>query len=125
MKKAFAAILALIYFATSMGAAVNMHYCMGKLYAVDLMSAVKCNHCGMEKSDGCCKDEVKVLKVKDIHQQATADVKFNAPVAVLNSHQVSYNSLVHVVAPSIATCTHSPPLSSTRSLCILNCVFRI
>jgi len=68
MKKLLITITALVYFAVSSGATVNLHYCMGKLMSWDLSakSKGKCDSCGMEKTGhkGCCHDEHKQLKVE-------------------------------------------------------------
>ena len=68
MKKFFTAILAVLYLATSSGATIHMHYCMGKLanWSLSNSELKTCPSCGMEKShesdNGCCKDEQKFLK---------------------------------------------------------------
>lgn len=68
MKKISVVILALVYFATSTGATLSMHYCMGKLADWELgqNKSKTCAFCGMEKGDendnGCCKDEQKFIK---------------------------------------------------------------
>ena len=126
MKKVFATILALIYFITSTGATVNIHYCMGKLYAVDLVATTKCGKCGMENDKGgCCKDEIKTVKLNDSHQPATAQIAFTAPVAVIHNYPSPLAFADAIVIPKAATKNNSPPGSSGTSRCVLNCVFRL
>ena len=79
MKKFFAAILAILYFATTTGATVHLHYCMDKLVEQSLWHSEKdqCSKCGMDKSlekKGCCKDEYKQVKVGNAHY--SPDVAF-------------------------------------------------
>lgn len=68
MKKFITAILAVLYLATSSGATIHMHYCMGKLadWGLSDSKLKTCPKCGMEKTEksdnGCCKDEQKFLK---------------------------------------------------------------
>jgi hypothetical protein len=68
LKKIIAVILAFLYLSTSTDAAITIHYCMGKLYAIDLAHNDHCGKCGMKKMDGCCKDVVKLVKIQDKHQ---------------------------------------------------------
>jgi hypothetical protein len=68
LKKAITILLALVYFGTSIGATIHMHYCMGEItgWGLTVNASQKCGKCGMEKSVnngvGCCKDEIKVIK---------------------------------------------------------------
>jgi len=68
LKKTITIFLALVYFGTSTGATIHMHYCMGKMTGWGLVANAsdKCTKCGMQKAvkkDGhCCKDEVKFFK---------------------------------------------------------------
>ncbi len=84
MKKILVPILAFFYLATSTGATVHMHYCMGKLANSSLMhdDDATCSKCGMkkdnEKSNGCCKDEQKFIKNDKDQKNATSIVfEFN------------------------------------------------
>src|ERR687890_814593 len=74
MKRFLASILLLIYFCVSTGFVVSMHYCMNKFDSVQVGAAdsEKCGKCGMhtEDSDGCCRDEVKVVKLQQDSQLA-------------------------------------------------------
>ena len=71
MKRGAALILLLLYFATSTGATINFHFCMGAIENISLPgnSEKNCGKCGMEKKTspdtGCCKDEGKWIKIKD------------------------------------------------------------
>lgn len=53
-----------MYSASTIGATINMHYCMNKLAGITLKSTSndKCPKCGM-KNTGCCKDEKKQFKL--------------------------------------------------------------
>lgn len=68
MKKITIVILAILYLTTSSGLIMNMHYCMGKLVALDFLhnKGQLCSNCGMKETDNkdCCKQEKKLLKVE-------------------------------------------------------------
>ncbi len=130
MKKGIAAISLLFYFAATCGIVINSHYCMKRLVAVHLFeSKVKrCGNCGMKmhKSNHCCKDEVKVLKVVQ-DQNKIPVTKFELP---------SPETLAVTVSGFIAAAfynidetrhfhNHSPPQLSAQDTYLQNGVFRI
>lgn len=66
MKKFLLLLLAFAYIATSSGATIYIHQCMGKTtgWDLDIESNQSCDSCGMHKDapKNCCRDQVKVLK---------------------------------------------------------------
>ncbi|MEP6627013.1 MAG: hypothetical protein ABJA32_03475 [Ginsengibacter sp.] len=130
MKKFFLLILSFVYLATSSGATVYIHQCMGKMIAWELLEneGSSCTKCGMHKNapTDCCKDHVKVLKVQNdqslpnanhakvIGQSAIlpASINFSSPALIGNAHQSDAYYL-------------PPPRSSKISYCILYCNFLI
>lgn len=68
MKRLAAYILLLIYFTVSTGFVVSVHYCMNKVDSIKLGddSSEECGKCGMhlQESNGCCKDDVKMVKMQ-------------------------------------------------------------
>ena len=80
MKRILLAILSLVYLSSATGADLRFHYCMGKFESWSLghNEGRECGGCGMEKKasqrNGCCKDELKHVKLQ-VDQQST-----NAPV---------------------------------------------
>jgi hypothetical protein len=126
MKKILIAILALLYLAASSGIAMTVHYCMGKVSSIDLYSNNdKCGKCGMKKSNGCCKDKIKIIKIDDTHKLISNSINIFAPTAIVNNAQSCFNTNLHYQAIRSDFNDHSPPVSSGSSLCILYCVFRI
>jgi hypothetical protein len=81
MKRSAVAILAIIYFAISSGVVVNIHYCMGKMSSVKLQAWTP-SSCGcgkkMESKKGCCKTELKVVKIEDAQKATYADLAIQA-----------------------------------------------
>ncbi|MEN9548523.1 MAG: hypothetical protein RIR12_1114 [Bacteroidota bacterium] len=67
MRKAIFTLSVFCYLIASSGMVVNYHYCMKRLASVDFFetSSEVCGMCGMETHDsnGCCHDEVKVVKL--------------------------------------------------------------
>lgn len=125
MKKFFVTILTFIYLATTTGATLHTHYCMGKVFSVDFVKKDGCTKCGMQTSEDCCKDELKVIKVNDNHQQAFNEISFAPAFAIVEKqYKISADTLFSTTLAS-ATHNNSPPNSSGTSLCILHCVFRI
>lgn len=127
MKKILTAILLMVYFTVSTGFVVCAHYCMNRFTSVELGSGKdkKCTKCGMhKKNNGCCRDEVKMVKLQQIHtapQVISADFSLIAPLPLqinyILSPLVNRNSFDHYLV-------HGPPRKSL-DLYTLHCVFRI
>ena len=118
------------YLAVTSGVIVNSHFCMDKLDSTQLFatSSKVCGKCGMhtDKSHGCCRDEVKILKVD-------SDQKLNP---VLNFEIPSLEAIVMIPSEFIITSfynapkspiyfTHSPPLIGAQDTYLQNRSFRI
>ena len=130
MKKVVITILALIYMATSIGATLQLHYCMDQLIGWGFTNKIpgKCGKCGMikQKHNGCCHDEQKVIKIATDHKISEASfsfsgIKYMQPLnyfrtgnmlSLLSGVQFNYNS-------------HSPPRWHNVDTNIYICVFRI
>jgi hypothetical protein len=125
VKKAIAVILAFLYLSTSSDAAVTIHYCMGKLYAVDLAHNDHCGKCGMKKMDGCCKDVVKLIKIQDKHQLSSkpATALF-IPLLPVIPYTIVSESIFRKTDSQKNLHSHSPPFGRVP-LIILNSVFRV
>ena len=128
MKRSAVAILAIIYLAISSGVVVNIHYCMGKMSSAKLQAwtASSCG-CGkkMESKKGCCKTELKVVKIEDAQKATYADLAIQAPVTLLVTElcllQTPFYNAQSVIVPK----EHSPPITYGQETYLRNCVFRI
>ena len=130
MKKAVASISLFVYLLMSCGVIINSHYCMNKLDSTGFFSeaAEVCGKCGMHINDssGCCRDEVKVIKLDDDHKVTVQNV-FSLPTL----EAIVSTPSEFIVAPFVNNNVpeeiwdHSPPLPDGRSLHIKNSVFRI
>jgi hypothetical protein len=132
MKRFFAFILLLIYSVTSIGATVELHYCMGKLSGWTLAliesHSKECSKCGMEKTHldkGCCHDESKLLKIQDDQKANYVSLeisKLSVAAPVLIDHTVAYSlPKINELLPQ----SNAPPRISGVDVYIRNCVFRI
>lgn len=87
-----------------------------------------CDKCGMHitKSNGCCRDEVKIIKMVD-DQKVTAYTSFELP---------ALNAVVQLPSEFITASfvnanesrdfqNHSPPIPPGQDIYLQNCVFRI
>ena len=109
---------------------VNFHYCMDRLASTELFgTAVKvCSKCGMNihKSGGCCRDEVKIIKM-ETDQKAASHIVCELPalddLAYLPSQFIA-TSFINV-KESRHYQNHSPPLLTEQDTYLQNCVFRI
>lgn len=128
MKELVAFIWLFVYMGVSTGFAVSTHYCMNERRSVELGDVQKavCDKCGMPKkqSHGCCRDEVKVVKLQQDTQVAKLlmpSLEVSLPVAVVSQHLLSpfYNFMQSHARLRF----ESPPLP--EDLCVANRVFRI
>ncbi len=125
MKKLLATILAVVYLATSSGAVINAHYCMGKMYSVDFSTNNKCSKCGMKHEKGCCESKAKILQAQDVHQLAGTAISFQPYYAVITPAYNIYSATFPLLAPAFTAHNNSPPGALSKSLYILYCVFRL
>lgn len=129
MKRFFAAILLFTYLVTSTGFVVSTHYCMGKADGVQLGVAKEktCSKCGMhtEDSGGCCRDEVKVVKLQQDLQPA------KAILPAFSMHPAVTLASSFLITPFLNFKRHSrafgntPPLPQKTDIYLVHCVFRI
>lgn len=116
MKRAFATILAVFYLASSIGATVNLHYCMGEFVSFSLFGEQtgKCGKCGMEthsEDNGCCKNVQVIVEPNEDHLPGQAHQDFTTSFITL-IHPVCFSDDALIVKqhsdPEIKT-AHSPP----------------
>jgi hypothetical protein len=126
VKKALAAILLLVYFTVTTGFSLSVHYCMDEFESAQIGSSGDdvCDNCGMHKTDGCCREEVKVIKLSTSHvisQVPTIDLSL-AEIPVIYS-DFFFTSL-QKPSRQFPTLDHGPPIAD-QEIYLRNCVFRI
>jgi hypothetical protein len=77
-----------------------------------------------EDSDGCCKDELKFVKIQDEQQASVANFNFESIDAIVSTPEIILNDETLESEVSLPVNNHSPPSNDTP-IHILNCVFRI
>lgn len=130
MRKIGVFILLLCYLAFSTGVIINSHYCMNQLASTQLFAteSKECGICGMhiDDSHGCCRDEVKMVKMED-DQKVSTGVSFNLEAlttpAQLPSEFIA-TSFYNVPVQGY-TSDQPPPLLKGQETYLKNCVFRI
>ena len=113
LKRIFTIFIVFAYGLFSSGLVIDAHFCMGKLASVDWTSASSnsCAKCGMSKT-GCCKDEVKVVKLDDSHQLSSTSFIALAPATVPHSFDYAFdgrNRMVVALAPVTIISPHTSP----------------
>ncbi len=131
MKRILAISVAFIYLAITSGLVLQVHYCMGEQAGSSIqfaeVSNQTCGKCGMQNgSNKCCHDEVKFLKLQDVHKQVFADYQVSPPSALPRDFNF-IEPLLLFNSNSCALPNNSPPDDDTGqpSIFILNGVFRI
>lgn len=120
----------LCYLAFSSGVIINSHYCMNRLASTQLFQtgSKECGKCGMhiDDSHGCCRDEVKMVKMDD-DQKVSASVSLEIaalkmPVQI-PSEFISASFINVPLQESLDE--QPPPLLKGQETYIRHCVFRI
>lgn len=129
LKKVLATISTLIYFAVTSGIVINMHYCMDRLDSTELYKTKTevCGKCGMHvgESNGCCHDEIKIVKLTNDHNVSEFDHGIKAPEAPALNYNNLISDLNIELVQHVSYLNHSPPLISQQDTYLQNCVFRI
>ncbi len=130
MKKVLASILALLYFSTSVGATVNIHYCMDRMVGWSLINDASdtCDTCGMKKSitreNGCCKDDIKVIKNTSDQKINTTSLLFTSPEVFIAPGEMSLEHKILRIPEALPT-SNGPPLLHPEGIYLLHHCFRI
>jgi hypothetical protein len=114
----------MLYGVSSIGATVQLHYCCGKLKSIKLSSA-SVKDCGNKSKMGnkpCC--ETKEVKAKSQDQQDAFVFSLEKNAVELPNFFPQSNTAFTFEEPYFQHADYSPPPLS-KSLFVLNCVFRI
>ena len=118
------------YLGVTTGVVINFHYCMEKLASAKLFDtkSTKCGKCGMDilGSNGCCRDEVKIVKMEE-DQQVTVDFSYSLPSIEALTQETSEFIITSFYNGPVTRHyqNHSPPLLSAQDSYLKNSVFRI
>jgi hypothetical protein len=86
-----------------------------------------CGKCGMhaDEANGCCHDEVKVVKLSDDHQPSSIHFAITGISPEFTIPSVFIAASFENAGTKEYFVNHSPPLISMQDTYLLNCVFRI
>lgn len=94
---------------------LNLHYCGGEIKAISLVKTDESNCCGdMEEAeeDGCCKDEVKFIKINEL-QSIAKKVTLNflnfSYLCKIYSTEIQFTSLQEDYKENLLPLDHAPP----------------
>ena len=130
MKKVIVILLLFFYSAATIGATVNMHYCMNKFagYSLSTIKKDKCSKCGMNnsKKNSCCKDEKKQIKLSNDQQKTTLNNTVNILfTSVVNVTPVYINSYSVLNTFILYAHREPPPLIPKQGIQALYATFLI
>lgn len=132
MKKFLIIIVAFAYLATSIGATLHMHYCMGKLagWEIGYNQSHARAKCGNTKTgrvtNGCCRDELQVIK-NNTDQKITESVNQASQLVatVIPSSFIKFSSADIFVIAKEKPVINAPPGRSGIAIYIYDCSFLI
>ncbi len=112
------------------GLAISFHYCMNRLDSTTIFAATDdtCGRCGMhvDEAKGCCREEVKLVKLDDDHQlSALVDFSISQPVVEAPVSFAENASLIASNKAWMPAAVRPPPPDSGPQIYLANRVFRI
>ncbi|MDH5033133.1 MULTISPECIES: HYC_CC_PP family protein [Chryseobacterium] len=126
MKKILAILFSIFYFGFSSGAAFSIHYCMKELVSVSQKADDICAKCGVKEKKGCCKTEIKIVKVDDSQKSDYLNVDFLSAVSEIPvKHQFSAIDKSFSATKFTQIQINAPPESRPVPIYINHCNFRI
>lgn len=129
MKRIIATVLCVLYLASTSGATISFHYCMGKYigWNVSLATSNKCSNCDMNKKEnkGCCNDKHQTLQLTKDHIVADANIIHSYTFNELNTAYFTFTQSIPFKNIRTFYSIHSPPVQAGIPSFILYCVFRI
>ena len=132
LKKIAVIFLMFVYGTTTVGATVHLHFCMNKFISWNFTETENktCGKCGMKESatkKGCCKDEVKQLRIDNDHQKSTTASLLNIFEAPVIKNHLSLNEFTRVAfdAKSFKIIYSPPLLPSIQKRTVLYCTYII
>ncbi len=126
MKKILAILFSIFYFGFSSGASFSIHYCMKEFVSVSQKTDGICAKCGVKDKKGCCKTEIKVVKVDDSQRSDLLKIDFlgqisEAPV----KHQFALIDKSFSATKFTQIQINAPPEYRPVPIYINHCNFRI
>ena len=126
MKKILAILFSVFYFGFSSGAAFSIHYCMKEFVSVSQKADDICGKCGVKDKKGCCKTEIKIVKVDDSQKSDYLNVDFLSAVSEIPvEHQFAVIDKSFSAVKFTQIQINAPPEYMPVAIYINHCNFRI
>ncbi|RLJ32692.1 hypothetical protein CLU97_2155 [Chryseobacterium sp. 7] len=126
MKKILAILFSVFYFGFSSGAAFSIHYCMKEFVSVSQKADDICGKCGVKDKKGCCKTEIKIVKVDDSQKSDYLNVDFLSAVSEIPvEHQFAVIDKSFSATKFTQIQINAPPEYRPVAIYINHCNFRI
>lgn len=126
MKKILAILFSIFYFGFSSGAAFSVHYCMQELVSVSQKADDICGKCGVKDKKGCCKTEIKVVKVDDSQKSDLLNINLLTSISELPVNDQFFSVDRSFSASKFTQIQiNAPPEYSPVPIYIHHCNFRI
>ncbi|WP_313091562.1 HYC_CC_PP family protein [Chryseobacterium flavum] len=126
MKKILAILFSIFYFGFSSGAAFSVHYCMQEFVSVSQKTDDICGKCGVKEKKGCCKTEIKVVKVDDAQTSDLLKINFLSLFSELPAkHQFFFADKSFSASKFTQIQINAPPERNPVPIYIHHCNFRI
>ncbi|WP_238640213.1 HYC_CC_PP family protein [Chryseobacterium elymi] len=126
MKKILAILFSVFYFGFSSGAAFSVHFCMEEFVSVSQKTSDICGKCGVKEKKGCCKTEIKVVKVDDSQKSDLLMINFLGQIApVLTQQQFFFVDKSFSATKFTQIRINGPPEYRPVPIYINHCNFRI
>ncbi len=126
MKKILAILFSVFYFGFSSGAAFSIHYCMKEFVSVSQKANDICGKCGVKDKKGCCKTEIKIVKVDDSQKSDYLNVDFLSAVSEIPvKHESAVIDKSFSATKFIQIQINAPPGYRPVPIYINHCNFRI
>ncbi|MEI3789782.1 MULTISPECIES: HYC_CC_PP family protein [unclassified Chryseobacterium] len=126
MKKILAILFSIFYFGFFSGAAFSVHFCMEEFVSVSQKTSDICGKCGVKEKKGCCKTEIKVVKVDDSQKSDLLMINFLSQIVPdLPQHQFFFVDKSFSTTKFTQIRINGPPEYRPVPIYINHCNFRI
>ncbi|CEJ69261.1 HYC_CC_PP family protein [Chryseobacterium oranimense] len=126
MKKILAILFSVFYFGFSSGAAFSVHFCMEEFVSVSQKTTDICGKCGVKEKKGCCKTEIKVVKVDDSQKSDLLKIDFSNQIApTFIQHEFFFIDKSFSASKFTQIKINGPPEYRPVPIYINHCNFRI
>ena len=126
VKKLLVIFLLMVYTVAGNGTVLSIHFCMGDYSGISFEKgdSPTCGKCGMKDKEGCCHDEVQVIKFDSPATKSASIVFGLQEYSLIQSNDfgsagIYHKSLLRVKPSNLPIYFTGPPLH------LLNCNFRI